>query len=235
MTAAASVETADAALWGALHTVRDPELDRPITDLEFVTEATVRDGRATVRLRLPTYFCSPNFAWMMTADAYDAAAGVPGVAAVDVRLEDHFVSDDINRGVAAQAGFSGAFADEAGGDLAELRATFLAKAHTASIDRVVRELVQGGVDREDIWEVRLGDLPGGDETERLLRRRSDVGLAIAPEQYLLVDDEGARIARDSVPAHLRFARSVRVSSEWNAGFCGSLVHTRYGTTPRATG
>jgi metal-sulfur cluster biosynthetic enzyme len=48
---------ADPRLWEALRAVRDPELDRPITDLEFVTEATVADGVATVRLRLPTYFC----------------------------------------------------------------------------------------------------------------------------------------------------------------------------------
>ncbi|MGZ4552967.1 MAG: iron-sulfur cluster assembly protein, partial [Mycobacteriaceae bacterium] len=46
-----------------LETVRDPELDEPITSLGFVTSCTISaDGDAQVRLRLPTYFCAPNFA-----------------------------------------------------------------------------------------------------------------------------------------------------------------------------
>ena len=37
------------AVWAALGTVRDPELDEPITDLEFVSSCTVSpDGVATV-------------------------------------------------------------------------------------------------------------------------------------------------------------------------------------------
>ncbi len=33
-----------------------------------------------VRLRLPTYFCAPNFAFLMVADAYDAVIGAAGRA-----------------------------------------------------------------------------------------------------------------------------------------------------------
>jgi len=45
----------------ALETVRDPELDEPITSLGFVASCAVSaDGDAEVRLRLPTYFCAPN-------------------------------------------------------------------------------------------------------------------------------------------------------------------------------
>jgi len=40
----------------ALATVRDPELDEPITALGFVASCVVSpEGRAEVRLRLPTY------------------------------------------------------------------------------------------------------------------------------------------------------------------------------------
>jgi len=47
-----------------LGTVRDPELDEPVTELGFVASATVScDGVATVHLRLPTYFCAPGFAF----------------------------------------------------------------------------------------------------------------------------------------------------------------------------
>ena len=65
--------TTQARVLAALETVRDPELDEPITSLGFVTSCTVSaDGDAQVRLRLPTYFCAPNFAFLMVADAYDA-------------------------------------------------------------------------------------------------------------------------------------------------------------------
>ena len=45
----------------ALGEVRDPELDRPITDLGFVADVRIGAG-VRVELRLPTYFCAPNFA-----------------------------------------------------------------------------------------------------------------------------------------------------------------------------
>ena len=32
----------------------------------------------TVGLRLPTFFCAPNFSFLMVADAYDAVSAVPG-------------------------------------------------------------------------------------------------------------------------------------------------------------
>ncbi|MBJ7598162.1 iron-sulfur cluster assembly protein, partial [Candidatus Nephthysia bennettiae] len=94
----------------ALDVVRDPELDEPITTLGFVASCTVSDdGVAEVRLRLPTYFCAPNFAFLMVADAYDAVSAVDGVVRTEVMLEDHFASDQINGGVAARAGFTQAF------------------------------------------------------------------------------------------------------------------------------
>jgi len=92
----------------ALETVRDPELDEPITSLGFVASCAVSAaGDAQVRLRLPTYFCAPNFAYLMVADAYDAVSALPGVRHAEVILEDHFASDVINGGVAAQAVSSG--------------------------------------------------------------------------------------------------------------------------------
>jgi metal-sulfur cluster biosynthetic enzyme len=87
--------------------VRDPELDEPITSLGFVTSAAVSaDGDAQVRLRLPTYFCAPNFAFLMVADAYDAVSALKGLRSTQVVLEDHFAGDAINNGVAARAGFA---------------------------------------------------------------------------------------------------------------------------------
>ena len=59
-----------AAALRALETVRDPELDEPITSLGFVASCAVSAaGDAQIRLRLPTYFCAPNFAFLMVDDA----------------------------------------------------------------------------------------------------------------------------------------------------------------------
>lgn len=90
------------AVWAALGTVLDPELDEPVTTLGFVELADVTpDGVATVRLRLPTFFCAPNFSFLMVADAYEAVSAVPGVGRADVALLDHHASGEINDGVAA--------------------------------------------------------------------------------------------------------------------------------------
>ena len=116
-------------LLAALDAVRDPELDEPITELGFVSSCTVSaDGEAQVRLRLPTFFCAPNFAFLMVADAYDAVAGVAGVRRTEVVLDDHFASDAINTGIAARSGFAESFGGLADGELDELRTDFVRKA-----------------------------------------------------------------------------------------------------------
>ena len=138
------------AVWAALDTVLDPELDEPITDLDFVESCTVsEDGVATVGLRLPTFFCAPNFSFLMVADAYDAVSAVPGVTRADVTLADHHAAAEINGGVAAQAGFVGSFGapGEAVAELDELRLQFFRKAALAGQDRVARPLVDAGSGR----------------------------------------------------------------------------------------
>lgn len=197
-------------LWDALATVVDPELDQPITDLDFVSEATVVAGHARVRLRLPTYFCAPNFAYLMVADAYDAVRALPSVISVDVRLEDHFAAEEINSGVAASAGFTGSFPADAAGELAELRLTFQRKAYLASLDRL------GPYER-------LGDVPPSPALDAMLRRRAALGLDCSPDSPLSLDEHGAEMT----PLRKRYARSVRLSIEGNAGFCRGLLGTRY--------
>ena len=95
-----------AEVWGRLDLVTDPELDDSVTDMDFIEAVDIgEEGDVLVCFRLPTYWCSPNFAFLMVADAWDAVSQVPGLADVDVELIDHFASDAINAGVAARAGF----------------------------------------------------------------------------------------------------------------------------------
>ena len=157
----------------ALATVRDPELDEPITSLGFVTSCTLSpDGHAAVRLRLPTYFCAPNFAFLMVADAYDAVSAQPGVRSAEVVLEDHFASNAINGGVAAHAGFVHSFDGEAVSELHDLRADFLRKAVMAGTDQVCRPLLAAGADPSRLLELTLGDLPPSAPLDRLRDRRA---------------------------------------------------------------
>ena len=219
-------------VWQALSTVVDPELDEPITDLDFVRLCEVSDGEVRVRLRLPTAFCAPNFVYLMTADAYDAVAALPQVRSVDVRLEDHHDSEQINAGVAAQAGFAATYSTEAEGELDSLRQTFRRKAHIACLERACKHLLAEGWAIETLPAARLQDLAAEDRS-KLNRRRADIGLPVDEGSTLLVDEEGTPIAAEDVSARLRFARTVRVGIEGNAHFCRGLLAARYGPAQQA--
>ena len=203
--------------WAALETVRDPELDQPITSLGFVASLRCDASSVRVELRLPTYFCAPNFAWLMVADARDALAAVFGE--VEVVLLDHFAADEINAGGV----FGGRFASD-GGDpaLAELRATFDRKAHLAAQERLARALGES----RDLSTLTLAEAArlAPDATAAVVRRRERLGLVSA---FAICDERGEPVAAPRLAAHLRFARTVRVSAEANTAICRGLLETRY--------
>lgn len=219
----------------SLHTVLDPELDEPITELGFVRSVRVArgavDAGATVEvhLRLPTSFCSPNFAYLMASDSKDAISAIPGVGTVIVELDDHHDSGLINAGLAADVGYRGTFRHEAEDSLDELRGTFRRKAHTAAMERCLTGLLRADRDlpEEELGRVRLGDLPAGREKDALLRRRSALGLPGDDGAPVLVDAEGRTYPAEAVPLALRRARSTRISIDGNAHFCRGLLRTRY--------
>jgi metal-sulfur cluster biosynthetic enzyme len=213
----------------ALSAVRDPELDEPITTLGFVTSCTVSaGGQARLRLRLPTYFCAPNFAFLMVADAYDAIIAIPGVRSAEVILEDHFASEAINSGVAAQAGFVRSFDGEAVAELGELRAAFLRKAVMAGTDLVCRPLLAAGITPERLQSMTLGEAPPSRELDRLRQRRAELGIPACDTAPLLIDPvTGERVEDDAVPLHLRRARVTRAGIEANTSICSGMFRHRY--------
>ncbi len=219
-------------VWAALGTVLDPELDEPITDLDFVESCTVsEEGVATVGLRLPTFFCAPNFSFLMVADAYDAVSAVPGVTRADVTLADHHASKEINNGVAAQAGFVASFAGsdqgEAVAELDELRLQFFRKAALAGQDKVARPLVDAGVGPDELAATTLGAVPASPDLARLRERRAALGLAHDDAAPLLIHADGSRVTAAQVPLHLRRARLQRIGIETNGEYCKSLLQVRY--------
>ena len=219
----------------ALDVVLDPELDEPITDLGFVRSLVeTAPGELEVHLRLPTSFCSPNFAYLMASDSKDALVAVPGVERVVVELDDHHDSEIINRGLAADAGYKGTFLHEAESDLEELRLTFRRKAHTAAMERCLTALLRSRDDlaESEVGRVVLGDLPADATTEALRRRRAALGLPDDPAAPVLVDHEGRTYPDEEVPLRLRRARSTRISIDGNAHFCRGLLRTRYPDSER---
>ncbi|WP_317441032.1 iron-sulfur cluster assembly protein [Streptomyces collinus] len=214
----------------ALDAVLDPELDEPITDLGFVrsVEADLGGG-LTVHLRLPTSFCSPNFAYLMASDAKDVLTALPDAGPVTVLLDDHHDSDLINRGLAADAGYRGTFGAEAEESLEGLRLVFRRKAHAAAMERALTALLREhpALTEEKLHAVVLGDLPDTAATRALLRRREALGLGTAPSEPVLVDDHGRSFPPGEVPLRLRYARAIRISIDGNAHFCRGLLRTRY--------
>jgi len=191
-----------AAVLAALDTVRDPELDVSITSLGFVASATLSaDGDAQVRLRLPTYFCAPNFAYLMVADAYDAVTALPGVRRAEVVLDDHFASDAINGGVAAQAGFAQSFDGEAVGELHQLRADFLRKAVMAGTDQVCRPLLAAGTDPARLRALTAAPAPAA----------PDLLLRMFPPPPVPI--RGQDLADVLAPAYQRFAADPEPPAE----------------------
>jgi metal-sulfur cluster biosynthetic enzyme len=217
----------------ALSGVRDPELDVPITDLDFISTLEVENGAVSVRLRLPTYFCAANFAYLMVADAKDAILSVPGIERASVILDDHYASGEINVGVNDEHGFDGAFPDETESpDLEELRMIFRRKSFVSRQELLCRELIAEGNTPSDLAWMTLDEVMTSDAFEKYLERRAGLGLDVSGSAPLVVDPEGKRIPEDAVVQHLRFARTVRVSIEGNAELCRGLLATRYGIRDR---
>lgn len=214
----------------ALGAVIDPELDEPITDLGFVRSVSVVGDRdVEVHLRLPTSFCSPNFAYLMASDAKDVLTALDSTDRVVVELDDHHDSELINVGLATDAGYQGTFKHEADESLDDLRMTFIRKAHTASMERCLTGLLRADKERpvESLGEVTIGDLPDDEHTAALLRRRGALGLSTDAGAIVMVDAEGNTYAPAEIPMALRRARSTRISIDGNAHFCRGLLRTRY--------
>ena len=219
--------SARAAVLDALSTVRDPELDEPITDLGFVEAVEFEGQSVSVTLRLPTYFCAPNFAYMMAADAKRALQLIEGIDGATVRLVDHHASDEINAGLAEGRRFEETFSGEATDGLHDLRDLFRRKAFIARQERLACHMQKSEMTVERLAAVTLAELPKGEETDRYLEHRAALGIATAPTEAFLVGADGNAIPAESIVQHLRFARTVRISIEGNASFCRGLLRTRY--------
>ena len=212
-----------------LATVMDPELDESVVELGFLTAVDLTDrGEVHIGFRLPTYWCAPNFAYLMADDMRTAVKSLPWVTGVLVRLHDHMYADTINDGVAKGAGFQAAFGDAAQGGLDALRQTFLVKAFQRRQEALLQHLIDAGhapatlvaLDQADLMRLGLG-ADGQRLVERYLDRRS-----VASGTLAFVDSAGAAIAAAALGHHLRDLRRVSVNAEFNGVLCRGLLAVR---------
>jgi metal-sulfur cluster biosynthetic enzyme len=213
----------------ALATVRDPELDEPITELGFVERVHIEARSVHVRLRLPTFFCAPNFTFIMAADAKRAVEELDDVDRVRVTLADHHAGGQIGAGLESGYGFEESFPDdESDGGLDEVRELFLRKAFIARQEGLARRVRDvRGISEAGLTQLTLQDLPPGPDRRRYLGRRAELGIDSSPSAPFLVTPDGRRITAEEAPLHLRFARTVAASMEGNAALCRGLLETRY--------
>lgn len=220
--------TSRARVLDALGTVYDPELDEPITSLEFVTSCDVSaDGDVDVRLRLPTPQCAPNFAFLMAADARNAVRRLPEVGEVSVVLEDHYTGEEINDAVGRGGGFAQAFPGETEGELDALRELFHRKALVARQSRLCEALLAAGASTEEVAARRVSDLAEDSNARRCIELREHLGITVDDDAAAFVLPDGEPIAAADLRHWLRIARLVRTSLEVNGGICRSLLRIRY--------
>jgi metal-sulfur cluster biosynthetic enzyme len=244
--AAETIADRKAEVWARLQTVTDPELDEPVTDLEFVTRADVdAENRVYIEFRLPTYWCAANFSFLMADDMRLAVKELPWVAAVNVTLGEHMYADKINAGLAQGLSFQETFGVEADGDLNDLRRTFLVKAFQRRQAALLAHLIAAGYAAEALVELTLGELIAAETDEagarlvaRYLERRPVVAAAL-PETLAFVDADGDPLQTETLPTYVRALRRVDVNAEFNSALCRGLLHARFDTetplTPRRIG
>lgn len=143
----------------ALSRVRDPELDMPITDLGFVREISLEPGGGVrVRILMPTYWCSPNFTYMILEAARRELLGLGWARRVEVLVEGHHDSHRINQCVNRGLSFRECYPEEATDSLEGLSRLFRERALRSRLYGVLMILSRRGVDPGSLEGLRLKDV-----------------------------------------------------------------------------
>jgi metal-sulfur cluster biosynthetic enzyme len=227
--------------WRAVGRVHDPELDEPVTDMGFVERIEIADdGSVALDFRLPTYWCSPNFAFLMLDGVREALESLPWRPRFHITLHDHLFAEEVNKGVAEGKPFAEIFDTlSPGDDLAGLRETFLRKAFQRRQEAALVGLRKAGWADDDILTLDCGTLDkanvGPELTVRLtryldaMRARFPLAGDAAPA---FVAWEGAPLSAPGLPDYLGKLRAVRINMEFNGALCRGLKEVRYQEKPK---
>ncbi len=234
-----------AAVRKRLDHVTDPELDRSITELEYI-DAIGIDGRSVeIAVTLPTAWCSPAFAWMMATDARDAVASHPAIDEARIDLRDHMHAAEINEGVNSGAPFSSAFED-ADGDIEAVRRDLDAKARLARQYRAISTLLDGGLVSEQVVGLAREDIEIGDDRatvriddalsicveaepiRRYLEKATGTGIVSAPDDRLFATPEDDPISLSEFETVHRRGRLAATNMGSQGHICENLGEARIG-------
>jgi metal-sulfur cluster biosynthetic enzyme len=226
-------------VWRTLDLVTDPEIDESVKSLEFVTKVNV-DSEANVKVefRLPTYWCAPNFAFLMASDIRDAVGELRWVKRVSVELLDHFSAALINRSVALKKDFREAFPGETDGDLQDLRRVFLGKAFERRQELLAAHLLARHYTPEGLTDMRmfeLADITLSTEGIGLRNLYIFIRRKVLPDHgadtpaFTTLD--GAKLEPDRFAEHMRRIRGIRMTAEFNGAICRGLLAARKGEAP----
>jgi metal-sulfur cluster biosynthetic enzyme len=224
-------------VWARLALVTDPELDESVTELGFVERVTVHDdGGVDIVFRLPTYWCSANFAFLMADDMRRAVSSLPWVREARPQLRDHMVAEEINRGMSEGKSFGDALKDFApGGSLDDLREKFRRKAFERRQETMLVALREAGYDDFAICRMTLGTFDQVNFGSAVPARQKpryrellvDRRLASRPDDRAFVTYEGHSFERHELASYLQRLRGVRINMEFNSSLCRGLLAQRY--------
>jgi metal-sulfur cluster biosynthetic enzyme len=224
-------------LWRRLEDVNDPELDESVVSMGFVESAKLaEDGSVSVEFRLPTYWCSPNFAFLMLEDLRTALNRLSWQPRYTITLLDHLMGEEINAALAAGLSFDeivGKLAPDA--DIRGLRVIFTMKAFKRRQEAVLLALRNQGLDDAAILAIgQAALLRLGDERVELapLARRYTTAFA---ERFPLASAdgpafltwEGEPVRLNDLPRYMGELRAVRINMEFNGALCRGLKQSRY--------
>lgn len=224
-------------VWLRLDKVCDPELDEPITDMGFVEDVDIDDNhRVFVRFRLPTYWCSANFAYLMASDIRLEVGKLDWVSGVRVQLEDHMFEEQVNTGVNEGRSFREIFADLAPDQgLDEIREKFRKKAFQRRQEVVLLGMQGLGLSNDQIVTMTLSEFDAvrfsSDEDIRQQARYRDILNQLNPDaeagDLAFRSYEGSAFEPADLGEYLSKLRGVRINMEFSGALCRGLLSTRY--------
>ncbi|SET49978.1 hypothetical protein SAMN05421676_105112 [Salinibacillus kushneri] len=152
---------------------------------------------------------------------------------VQVTLDNHCTSEEINHGVTEGKQFSKSFEGQTTGNLDELRRTFQIKAFYSRQDRLVRYLLNNGFSKENLIQMTLQDLEnitlseeGFELRDKYLQKKQELN---HPNTciYAITDPDGNSISLDDLSDYLLGIKTTRLSMEFNGHYCRGLLEARY--------
>ena len=222
-------------VWTRLDMVSDPELDQSVAEMGFVNSVELTNGGdVRVSFRLPTFWCAPNFAFLMAYDMREAVESLDWVRRAEITLQDHCHAEDINRGVGGGLSFAETFPGQATTELDELRATFRRKAFQGRQEALLRRLREDGMTPEKICAMQIGELrrlelvDAARLLERYLEIRGEFGGPAGEDDTAFTTPDGEALSSEKFSGYLQDLRRVRVNAAFNANMCRTILQTRYG-------